>query len=218
MHLEIMEEQNKSYICPMHPEVAQEKPGLCSKCGMNLVVGEEKEKHKGHSHEEATHKDTSWTKFLPLVIIFAVILLFVGIRLVWLGSFDLMVAMQNFMAGFFLVFGFFKVINLKGFADAYQMYDLVAKRSRFYAFLYPFLELALGLAYLLSFQLLYISIVTLVVMGVSAVGVGMELKKKNHIVCACLGAVFKIPMTKVTFLEDVLMFLMALWMIFLLST
>ena len=174
--------------------------------------------HEQHSHEEAMHQDTSWTRFLPLIIIFVGILIFVGIRMLWFGSFDLMVAMQNFMAGFFLIFGFFKVVNLKGFADAYQMYDLVAKRSRVYALLYPFLELALGLAYLLSFQLLYTSIATLVIMGVSAVGVGNELKKKNQIVCACLGAVFKIPMTKVTFLEDVLMFLMALWMIFLLST
>ncbi|MDP4007453.1 MAG: copper-translocating P-type ATPase [bacterium] len=46
------------YICPMHPEVRQEKPGLCSECGMNLVLekdhkehGEQKEhnKHAGHS-------------------------------------------------------------------------------------------------------------------------------------------------------------------------
>jgi len=201
----------------MHPEIREEKPGPCVKCGMNLVMDGEKEKHEGHGHKEAMHQDASWTRFLPLIIIFAVILLFVGVRLVWLGSFDLMIAMQTFMAGFFLVFGFFKVINLKGFADAYQMYDLLAKRSRFYALLYPFLELALGIAYLLSFQLLSVAIITLVVMGVSAVGVGNELRKKNQIVCACLGAIFKVPMTKVTFLEDVLMFLMALWMIFLLS-
>ena len=201
----------------MHPEIREEKPGPCVKCGMNLVMGGDKEKHEEHSHKEVVHQGASWTRFLPLIIIFVVILVFVGIRLLWSGSFDLMFAMQNFMAGFFLVFGFFKVINLKGFADAYQMYDLVAKRSRAYALLYPFLELALGLAYLLSFQLFSTSIINRVVMGVGAVGVGNELRKKNQIVCGCLGAVFKIPMTKVTFLEDVLMFLMALWMIFLLS-
>lgn len=26
------------YTCPMHPEVKQEKPGMCPKCGMALVV------------------------------------------------------------------------------------------------------------------------------------------------------------------------------------
>ena len=175
-------------------------------------------RHEEHSHKETMHHDTSWTRFLPLIIIFLVISGFTLVRLSFFGDWNLMLGMQNFMAGFFLVFGFFKVVNLKGFADAYQMYDLVAKKSRAYALLYPFLELALGFAYLLSFQLFFTSIITLVVMGVSAVGVGNELRKKNQIVCACLGAVFKIPMTKVTFLEDVVMFLMALWMVFLLST
>jgi Heavy metal binding domain len=27
----------KKYTCPMHPEVISDKPGKCSKCGMNLV-------------------------------------------------------------------------------------------------------------------------------------------------------------------------------------
>ena len=26
------------YSCPMHPEVTSDKPGKCSKCGMNLVL------------------------------------------------------------------------------------------------------------------------------------------------------------------------------------
>ena len=73
----------------------------------------------------------------------------------------------------------------------------------------------MGLAYLFAFQLLFTNIITVAIMGVSAVGVGNELRKKNQIVCACLGAVFKIPMTKVTFTEDLLMAGMALWMLIL---
>jgi len=30
-------EQAKQYTCPMHPEVVQDKPGKCPKCGMTLV-------------------------------------------------------------------------------------------------------------------------------------------------------------------------------------
>jgi Cu+-exporting ATPase len=29
------------YTCPMHPEVRQDAPGKCPKCGMNLVSGDE---------------------------------------------------------------------------------------------------------------------------------------------------------------------------------
>lgn len=31
------EHKVKQYTCPMHPEVVQNKPGKCPKCGMKLV-------------------------------------------------------------------------------------------------------------------------------------------------------------------------------------
>lgn len=34
--------------------------------------------------------------------------------------------MINFMAGFFLAFSFFKLLDVRGFADAYSGYDLIA--------------------------------------------------------------------------------------------
>jgi hypothetical protein len=30
-------DQAKQYTCPHHPEVVQDKPGKCPKCGMDLV-------------------------------------------------------------------------------------------------------------------------------------------------------------------------------------
>lgn len=111
------------------------------------------------------------------------------------------------MAGFFLVFSFFKLLNLTAFADSYQMYDIVAKRSRAYALGYPFVELRL--AYLTDFQPQLTNVVTLIVMGVSTIGVLQSILSKKKIRCACLGAVFNLPMSVVTLIEDLLMVEMA---------
>jgi len=151
--------------------------------------------------------------FLPLIIIFLVIGFFTFSLSYNNDSTDLFYVMRIFMAGFFLVFGFFKIIKLNGFAMAYKEYDLLAKRSNLYAHLYPFIEIALGLAYLLAFQLFLTNIITLIVMSVSAWGVWLKIRKREEVTCACLGTVFKFPMTYVTFFEDTLMALMAVYML-----
>ena len=50
-----------------------------------------------------------------------------------------------------------------------------------------------------------VNIATLVVMGVSTLGVVRSLVKKQKIRCACLGTVFNLPMSVVTLVEDLLM-------------
>ncbi|CTQ47636.1 copper-transporting P-type ATPase [Roseibium aggregatum] len=43
------------YTCPMHPEVRQDKPGNCPKCGMHLVPEKEVHAHSGHGHHAHAH-------------------------------------------------------------------------------------------------------------------------------------------------------------------
>lgn len=120
-------------------------------------------------------------------------------------------SMLDFMAGFFVVFSFFKLLDLRGFVSAYRMYDLVAARSwgGAYALAYPFLELALGVAYLTRFHLVVTNVVTLVVMVVGTIGVARAVLSQRRIRCACLGTALNLPMTTVTIVEDVGMALMA---------
>lgn len=54
----------KIYTCSMHPEVRQDKPSLCSKCGMNLIPAEKEMKmdHSTHDSEKSQHEDHSVNK------------------------------------------------------------------------------------------------------------------------------------------------------------
>lgn len=112
------------------------------------------------------------------------------------------------------MFASFKLINLHQFAEAYAMYDIIAKRLYWYGYIYPFIELGLGIAYLLNWRPKFVNIFTLCIMLVCAAGVFIELRSGKKIVCACLGAVFKIPMTYVTLLEDLMTAVMAAIMLF----
>ncbi len=148
----------------------------------------------------------SVSDFYPLVGILAVVAVLTTISALAFNQ-DLMLA---FMGWFFLVFGTLKTIRIKGFVEAYQMYDVVAKKNKAYAYTYPFLELGFGLAYLFAWQVKVVSAVVVVIMLIGAYGVYLKLKEHEEIPCACLGTVFKVPMTWVTLGEDLLMAGMAL--------
>ena len=161
--------------------------------------------------------NTSWlTTYSPLLLIVAYILggsLLVQVGMNGLAGVTMMETMRYFMAGFFLVFSFFKLLDIKAFANAYAGYDLLARRWRGWGFIYPFVELALGIAYLAQFNPLITHWVTIIVMGFSAIGVIRAVASKTQIQCACLGTVFKLPMSTVTIVEDVGMVLMAVAML-----
>lgn len=117
--------------------------------------------------------------------------------------------MTNVMAGFFLVFSAFKLLDLKGFADAYASYDLGAQRWHAWGLIYPFCELALGLAYLFRLAPMATDLATIALMGFSSLGVIRALANKQQIRCACLGTVLNVPMSTITLVEDLAMVAMA---------
>lgn len=153
------------------------------------------------------------TTYKPLLLIFFFITAVTGIASIDFGQIDVMKWMTYFMAGFFIVFSFFKFLDLNGFADSYAMYDLLAKRVKAYGMVYPFIELSLGIAYLTGFEPKITYITTIAVMSFSIIGVIQSVIDKKKIRCACLGAVFNLPMSNVTIIEDLLMIIMAVFML-----
>ncbi len=161
---------------------------------------------------------TWFETYRPLLLIFSFI---TGVSIIKafhsdifeIAHFSWMHFMNNFMAGFFIVFSFFKFLNLKAFAESYAMYDLLAMKIPTYGFIYPFIELGLGLAYLTSFQPQFTNWATVIIMGFSSIGVIQSVVDKRKIRCACLGTVFNLPMSTVTIIEDLLMVGMAVLML-----
>lgn len=160
--------------------------------------------------DENEQDQTPWfTIYKPiLVIFFYLIVLSVAVGLSG-NHFDIMFVMRIFMGGFFLTFSFFKMLDLRNFADSYAMYDIVAKHFRPWGIIYAFIEFGLGFAYVLNFQPRITNVITVIVMSLSLVGVVKSVLDKKKIRCACLGAVFNLPMSTVTIVEDALMIIMS---------
>ena len=165
-------------------------------------------------HSETLEQQKSWFQtYKPVFLIFFYI---TGVTLLIQAvnqPFDWMQWMRHFMAGFFLVFSFFKMLNLKAFAESYVMYDVIARKIPAWAYVYAFVELALGIAFLINFNPLVTNLVTVVVMTASIIGVLQTVLNKKKIQCACLGAVFNLPMSTVTIIEDGLMIAMGVAML-----
>ena len=181
----------------------------------NYQIGAEilPENHAESSDNEDDDNKPFFVTYKPLMLVFFYILLVtLAVEFVY-GNFVLHRFMPNFMASFFLVFSFFKMLDLAGFASSYAMYDVLAKRVPAYGFVYPFIELGLGTSYLLGYRPMLINMITLIVMAFSSVGVILAVMNKQKIRCACLGTGFNLPMTTVTIIEDLLMAAMAAWML-----
>ena len=171
--------------------------------GVSLTTGE-----TDASAEEAPSQSL-FPLFLIVGYIFTVTLFIAWSNSQW--SMDSM--MRHFMAGFFLVFSFFKFLDAPGFASAFKMYDPLAKAIPGWSWIYPYVELLLGVAYVMSWQPLATNVTTLVLMSVGGVGVLQSLLQKRTIRCACLGTALNLPMTKVTLVENGTMAAMAAFML-----
>ncbi len=151
-------------------------------------------------------------KLYPLFLIFGYLILVTLTVAIINNNFSMHSLMSHYMGGFFIVFSFFKLLNLKGFVEAFQTYDPFAKKWTNYGYLYVFLELTAGLIYLFNPLNLTLNIAVILILTSTSLGVIQVLKQKQSIQCACLGTIFNLPMTYVTLFENLIMIIMAIVM------
>ncbi len=164
--------------------------------------------------ERPSEHQAEKSSYFPLFLIIAYITGVTFINNFHEGSFNWNKGMSHFMAGFFLIFSAFKFLDLSGFAKGYATYDWLARRCYFYGFIYPFLELALGILYLGNWFPQATALATIIIMGFSSLGVIDSLLKKQNIRCACLGTILNVPLSRITLIEDLSMVLLACFVLF----
>jgi len=160
------------------------------------------------AHSQNKTLDNS--SYKPIYLILAY-LLAINIIICYKGMW--MDFMANFMASFFLVFSFFKMLDLKGFANGYASYDIVAKKFHSYGYIYPFLELGFGFSYMIFPENIYLNIVVFLVMLISTIGIIKAKLTKQKFYCVCIGTLLKVPLGSLAIIEGVSMVLMSLLMI-----
>jgi copper chaperone CopZ len=157
----------------------------------------------------ATQKTLSkWKALTPLWLIFGYLV--AATAFLQLLTQNPQRIMLDFMGLFFIVFSFFKFLDYKGFPASFAKYDPLAKKSRLYGKLYPFVETVLGVLFLLQKEVLVALLLTVFLLSMTTYGVLQSLLNKNQIECACLGTALKLPMTEATLIENLVMITMAL--------
>ena len=160
-----------------------------------------------NSQNNETIKVSKIKQLKPLFIILA----YISITSLFLNykNWDSTSTMLDFMGLFYIVFSFFKILDIKGFSISFRMYDPLAKKVPFYGIIYPFVEILLGIMLLTRIKIELALILTIIVLSITSIGVTQTLLNKKSISCACLGTTLKLPMTEATFIENALMIIMA---------
>jgi len=130
------------------------------------------------------------------------------------GRFDLNHWLTTYMGIFFILFSFLKLLNVKSFSISFSRYDILAKKIPGFSVTYPFIEFLLGIAFLTRTMLIFTKMITLVVMISQVIGVVKILKGKKIIQCVCMGSSIDLSVSCITLFENLVMILMASYMIF----
>jgi glutaredoxin len=128
----------------------------------------------------------------------------------------LSLGMTGFMGIALSMLATLKLMDLDSFAQSFEKYDLLTKKFKPYAKIYPFAELAIGLGFL--------SAMLPIVTGIAATTVGVSgtisvvkavYIDKMALNCACVGGNSKTPLGAISLSENLMMAIMGMIFIYL---
>jgi hypothetical protein len=166
----------------------------------------------GHSHAKKSLKERV-KPYRLLITAFIAVLVFAGVATILEGYIQLHVFMQYLMAGYFLIFGLMQTISLRKSARMFQQYDPIAQKLPVYGYLYPLIQIGLGVAYVAWVSPIIVNLIAATVLFFNVIGIIGVLEQKKQVRCGCLGESMKVSVSWVTLVESAIMFVMALGML-----
>ncbi len=154
------------------------------------------------------------TTYLPVIAIFVTTAL-MALAASWAttGGLFTVRAAEWFIAFSMCVLGIQKLRDLEGFLNSFITYDLLAMRHVRYAYVYPFVETGAGILMIAGALSWLSGPAALFIAGINGVSVFKAVYiDRRDLKCACVGGDSNVPLGIVSLTENIMMVLMAIWM------
>lgn len=115
-----------------------------------------------------------------------------------------------FLGLWLIQFGMVKLFDIDDFANKFTQYDVFGSRARVYAYVFPFIQIALGLAYLGVFHPQATSILLLVAALINLIGLYKQYDNVPLFKGVSLSGFLRTPLREAAIVENTLMIAMAL--------
>lgn len=187
----------------------------CDLCNMDAIYLEKdgNTEHYYCKHHSSKNNQSVFSELTPLFIVFALVTVLAYVLKIN-ENFSWSIYMMDWMGIFFIIFGGLKLLDLKGFTKNFVSYDPIAEKINAYGYVFPFLEIILGYMYLAGYMFLWQNLIVMLLALVGMFSAYKIIKNKSEIRCVCMGTLLHIPTTWATFIENTLMLIMVILMMF----
>ena len=124
---------------------------------------------------------------------------------------------KNIIASILISFGLIKLYNLYEFVSIFSKYDIITQYLPIYAYIFPFLEILLGLSIIIIKKNIYIQkIYQMIVLYtiINLIGIYNGLQSKIPLKCGCMGSYFDLPLSNLTIIENLMILIKTIILIY----
>lgn len=157
------------------------------------------------------------TNLQSLFFIFFIFSIVILLNVLYIKTTDLNIdfnnndLINNIMGSILILFGSLKLYDLNKFSKIFIKYNIISKNFSIYSYIYPFIEIILGIFLFLKYNLQIVYILILILMIINLISVLFTIYLGQNLRCGCLGSFFHLPLSYVTISENIIMLFMIIY-------